>query len=60
MSNTWYKGIKTVKYLTFPTCLWGFDGIPPHPTPNSETLHTWFSSQWNLKSTICPTVREMD
>lgn len=26
LSNSWYKKIKTVKYYTFPTCLWGFDG----------------------------------
>lgn len=44
LSNTWHKGIKTVKYYTFPSCLWEFDG-------NFfflyifETLHTWFTRQ---------------
>lgn len=43
LSNTWYKGIKTVKYYAFPTVFGDLIGIfSPPQTHISGILHTWF------------------
>lgn len=42
LSNTWYKGIKTVKYYAFPTVFGDLIGIFFFLTYISGILHTWF------------------